>query len=135
MDKVFELKKIPLQIRMTKRTVFRYNMNVFMRIHWRKLAQMVKALNPIIKQGIPENTIQITEPCHILFVYYAPNKIKRDLSNMCAVLDKMVIDTLTKEGVFIDDNVNVIGNVHYHYGGMLKGSHYIDLTVFQPKGK
>lgn len=52
-----------------------------------------------------------------LFIYYAPDARIRDLSNMCAIVDKFTSDAVVEAGFIADDNTGFIQNVHYAYGG------------------
>lgn len=67
-----------------------------------------------------------------LYVYYAPNRAIRDLSNMTTMVMKFTEDALVKYGFLVDDNTSYIQNIHLAYGGIDPDKrNFCDLHIFQ----
>jgi len=52
----------------------------------------------------------------ITYVLYLPNQLKRDISNVCAVVDKFFADALVESGRVPDDNYEHLPLVTYKFG-------------------
>ena len=129
-DLLLSIMNLPLEIPKSKKTKYHINMNVFMRTHFTEVARMKQAYQKYVKTLLP-NTTPLTGKFNLLFVYYRPNLISRDLSNMTSIVDKFTTDVLKQTGIITDDSVDHIPSVHYYYGGTKKDKHYIDLYLFK----
>ncbi len=73
-----------------------------------------------------------TGKVRLLYVYYAPNKIRRDLDNMTSVVMKFTNDALVQYGFLVDDSTSQIQNIHLSYGGIdPEKFNHIDLYIFK----
>ncbi len=131
-DLLLSVMNLPLEISKGKKTKYHINMNVFMRSHYTEVARMKQAYQNHVKTLLPK-TSHFTGEFKLLFIYYRPNLISRDLSNMVSIVDKFTTDVLTQQGIIPDDNVNHIKSVHYYFGGTNKNKHYLDLYLFKHK--
>jgi len=68
----------------------------------------------------------------LLYVYYAPDKTKRDLDNMTAIVMKFTNDSLVKYGFLEEDNTHHIQNIQLTYGGLDPAKfNHCDLHIFK----
>ena len=70
-------------------------------------------------------------PLRMIFTYYSGSKMKKDLSNVCIVVDKFICDVLVKEGCIEDDSIAEIPEVDYRYGGLDPGNARVDLEIVE----
>jgi len=52
------------------------------------------------------------------YVLYLPDNRKRDISNVCCIVDKYVCDALVENGNVPEDNYEHLEKIHYHFGGV-----------------
>ena len=65
---------------------------------------------------------------------YLPNKLKRDISNICSIIDKNFGDTIVEVGLVPEDNYYHLQDVHYKLGGYdIRGEGYCKVTVKEQK--
>lgn len=57
------------------------------------------------------------KPVNIHYTLYFKDRVKRDLLNFVAVVDKFVLDSLVKRGVIKDDNYNYVIGYSVRFGG------------------
>ena len=52
------------------------------------------------------------------YILYLPDSRKRDVSNVCCIIDKYVCDALVENGNVPEDNYAHLQHIHYHFGGV-----------------
>lgn len=70
-----------------------------------------------------------TKPIEITYILYVPNKIKSDLMNYVAIIDKFFQDVLVKEGKIPDDNYTIVPRVTCKYGGVDKNNPRMEIEI------
>lgn len=75
-------------------------------------------------QGIPKQ-----QKIHLHYVLYGPNKARRDLMNVIAVVDKYFSDALPKAGVIDDDHAEIIVSTSAAFGGVDKTNPRVSVTI------
>ena len=65
----------------------------------------------------------------ISYIYYAPDKRKRDLMNVIAVIDKFFQDALTENKCIKSDDTDTVISVNCNYGGVDKDNPRIDAII------
>jgi len=66
---------------------------------------------------------------------FLPNKLKRDVMNVGAIVDKFFCDVLVEEGKVPDDNYNHLKNVTFEYGGQDENKEgYVVATIKEEDG-
>ena len=133
---VFTLLEVPLRIPKTrKKSKVKYvTVNALMRVHHKSMHSIKTRM-----YGVYEKLLKsVTSPKKpfkgkytALFVYYAPDRRKRDVSNMCAFTDKFLMDTLVKNNILDDDDCRTVFATHYVYGGVVKDSNYINFYLIK----
>ncbi len=122
--------KAPIYVELGKKKVKKYYLNLNL------LRNQVGHLNNNIKREYK----RILEPLIPRKVYYEkfevdyelflPNKLKRDIANVCSIIDKNFCDSFIDLGHGIDDNYEYLQKVTYRYGGMDENKKgYVLITV------
>jgi len=110
---------VPLKIRKTKTKWFYLNLNNLIQVSRcfplrNKLKQdYSRALKPML-ESIPRVDCAIK----VIYVVHARDRRVFDTSNVGAVVDKFVADSMTAAGIIKDDNYNIIPRVEYIFGGL-----------------
>lgn len=74
------------------------------------------------------------EKFELEYELFLPNKLKRDISNVCSVVDKNFCDAFIELGYGVDDNYEYLQKVSYRYGGYDdKKRGYVLITVREVK--
>ena len=121
--------KAPIYVELGKAKKKKYYLNLNL------LRNQVGHLNNNIKKSYKH----ILEPL-IPDVYYnkfsidyelfLPNKLKRDISNVCSIIDKNFCDSFVELGHAPDDNYEFLQKVTYRYGGYDESKRgYVLITV------
>lgn len=129
MPKEFTI-KAPIYVELGKKKVKKYYLNLNL------LRNQVGHLNNNIKREYK----RILEPLIPRKVYYEkfevdyelflPNKLKRDIANVCSIIDKNFCDSFIELGHGVDDNYEYLQKVTYRYGGMDENKKgYVLITV------
>lgn len=133
-DLLLTISNLPLEIKKgKKKDKYSINFNVFMRSHHTAITKMRTLYQQLVEDKLSKENRNNTGTFKVLFVYYRPNMIARDLSNMCSIVDKFTMDVLTKKGIIPNDSVNYVTSVHYLFGGTKKDQHFIDFYLFKNK--
>jgi len=65
----------------------------------------------------------------LTYEIWMPTKRRVDLMNVGSIVDKFVSDALVHAGVIMDDNIDVIPEVHFKYAGVDKERPRADVTI------
>jgi hypothetical protein len=92
---------------------------------------MKRAMKDIVFPLIPEEYWGANLQHYELdYELYLPNKLKRDISNVCSIVDKFACDALVDCGVLAEDNYEHLKKVTYRFGGFdEKRKGYVLLTI------
>ena len=66
---------------------------------------------------------------HIEYTYYSPDKRKRDLMNVVAVVDKFFQDALVERGCIEADDTSIVKKVSVEYKGIDKTNPRIEVNL------
>jgi len=121
--------KMPIHVELgkkKKRKIF-LNLNIFRLQHGHMINNVKKQYHTIAEPLIPKYKYDYIKLDYELFL---PDRRKRDISNLCSVIDKNFCDSLVKMGVVEDDNYEFLQEVTYRYGGYdPKARGYVLITV------
>lgn len=83
-----------------------------------------RIVEPLIPPNVYYNKFEVE------YVLYLPNKLKRDIANVCSIIDKNFCDSFVELGHAPDDNYEYLQKVTYKYGGMDENKKgYVMITV------
>ena len=92
-----------------------------------------KEFKRIITPSLPIGEMHF-EYYSLEYVLFIPNKLKRDVSNVCSVIDKNFGDTIVELGIVPEDNYYHLQSISYKLGGYdEKGKGYCIVTVKEQK--
>lgn len=109
--------KLPLSITLgvNKKRTYIINMNNFR--NWKHfLKNTIK--QEFHKEVVPQlPPVKLNGKVKITYTYYDNNNRRKDLSNVCAMIDKFFSDCLVEAGVIQDDCIDILPAISYRYGG------------------
>ena len=91
------------------------NINLYRNMPFHLNNNLKKEMKKIVGQVCPEFFYPMFELEYKLFL---PDKRKRDISNVCTVIDKYQCDALVELGYVIDDNYDYLKKITYIFGGI-----------------
>ena len=111
-----------------KKKIF-LNYNIARNLQFNVLNTIKKKTKAIVKEVCPEFRFELYELEYKLFL---PNKLKRDISNVCCIVDKFVNDALVELDFVPEDNYEYLKKVTYMFGGFdIEGDGYVTVKVIE----
>ncbi len=119
---------ISVEIGVKKKRKFFLNLNLFRNNHHHINNNIKKEYKRLIEPLLPD---VYYKHWSVEYELYLPNKLKRDINNVCSVIDKNFCDAFVELGHTEDDNYEYLQQVTYKYGGMdeEKRKGYVLVTV------
>ena len=110
--------KMPIHVELGVRKKRKYylNLNLY-RNNMHHINNNVKKEYARIAHGVLPMLDEPLKQIELEYELYLPNKLKRDISNVCSVVDKSFCDALVTHGIIPDDNYEYLKRVEYRYGG------------------
>lgn len=96
---------------------FNLNLNEYRNAHYKVIAKAKLNYANLIFSDV-KRLPKFTPPIKITITFFAPNAKRRDLSNVCSIVDKFFCDELVKLKKLPDDDVTSIPKCVYLYGGI-----------------
>jgi len=104
---------ISLEIGVKKKKKYYLNLNIYRNTPFHLNNTLKKEFKKIVTPMFPD---VFYEKYTITYVLYLPNLLKRDISNVCSVVDKFFVDAMVEAGLAPDDNYNHLPLVTYKFG-------------------
>ena len=118
---------ISVEIGVKKKRKFFLNLNLFRNNHHHINNNIKKEYKRIIEPLLPDVYYKNWE---VEYVLYLPNKLKRDINNVCSVIDKNFCDAFVELNHAEDDNYEFLKKITYLYGGQDSNKEgYVIVTV------
>jgi len=109
--------KMPISVMLGKKKKKTYYLNLnIMRNQVGHLINNIKKEYARIAHGVIPSDVKF-EHFRLRYELYLPNKMKRDVSNVCSIIDKNFCDALVAHGTVIDDNYEFLQKIDYRYAG------------------
>ncbi len=105
---------IPLNDWYVGKKKYNLSMNTYRNLHYQISNKLKKQVSDYMMQF---RFKLYTKPIKINYTLYFKDKVKRDLLNFVAVVDKFALDSLVERGVLEDDNYNYVVGYTVTYGG------------------
>jgi len=120
---------VPMMIELgtKKKTKYYLNMNIFRNTPGVVNNQLKRAFKEAVKDLFPEDVFY--KRFTLEYKVFFPNKMKRDINNVCAIVDKFFADALVETGHAPDDNYEHLPMVTYIFGGIAKDEGHVEVTV------
>lgn len=111
--------ELPLYIIHNKKgDKFYINLNQYRNTHFQTLNK-VKIL--FEEQVSPKlSVLPKIKKLEITYILFLGSKREVDLSNVCSISDKFFCDTLTNNNIIPDDNISILQDIRYKWGGVDK---------------
>lgn len=120
---------LPIWIKSGKKKIY-LNLNQYRNWHY----QVSNNIKKKFKEQVGGNLdFSILGQVEIDYVYYAPDKRKRDLMNVIAVADKFFQDALVETGCIETDDTDTVVKITSLFGGIDKEDARIVATIKQYK--
>ena len=106
---------IPLYLEMGKKKKKRYYLNLNQYRNWafHMSNNLKKEFKRVVTPSIPDVHY---EKFTVTYTVYLPNRLKRDISNICSVVDKFFVDALVELGTVPEDNYEHLPLITYKFG-------------------
>lgn len=118
--------ELPFYVHMGKERLS-LSMNKVQHLHWTKKRKLKALYQSILRAQIPKDAIR--ERVSLELVIHAPDRVRRDRSNMLSIHEKFVCDALVDHGVLEDDNDKFIESTTYRTGEIDKQNPRVDLFI------
>ncbi|MCP4988508.1 MAG: hypothetical protein GY928_21390 [Colwellia sp.] len=104
---------IPLNDWYVGKKKYNLSMNTYRNLHY----QISNKLKKQVGEFLLQYQFKKYSKVKIHYTLYFKDKVKRDLLNFVAVVDKFALDSLVERGVLEDDNYNYVVGYTVAYGG------------------
>lgn len=119
---------LPLEIQISKNKKFILNLNNYRNTHYQSLNKSKVNYSEEVKSILGD--IQETfNQVRLIYTYFPKDKRKRDISNICSIVDKYFCDSLVDLGIIPDDNFDHVKEVTYRFGEIDKNNPRVEVVI------
>ena len=123
-----KLVTLPISITYGKKKVKKYYLNLNGYRNWHY--QISNKLKILFKEQVKGNLdFSFAHKISITYHYYAPDRRKRDLMNVIAVVDKFFQDALVEEGCILTDDTDTVIQITSIYAGVDRANPRVEATI------
>lgn len=108
---------------------FSLNLNQYRNAHFRDLARAKKNIEGLVFLALRDRGLKLEAPIKVTITLWKESKRLRDLSNVCSIADKFVLDAIVKCGIINDDDCETIPFVEYIYAGIDRENPRMDIKL------
>jgi len=119
----------PLKVTKTKVKDFILNLNNYRNAHYQVLNKTKVEFCTLMDKKYPHEYEPAPGEVKTTYTVYSGSKRKFDLPNVCSIVQKYFEDWMTHKGIIPTDDVTVITECEYKYGGIDKDNPRVDITV------
>ena len=119
----------PLKVTKTKTKDFILNLNNYRNAHYQVLNKTKVEFCNYMDDKYPEAYKKVPGQVKTKYAVYTASKRKFDLPNVCSIVQKYFEDWLQHKGIVDSDDITVISECQYLYGGIDKDNPRVDITV------
>lgn len=119
---------LPLEIHISKNKKFILNLNNYRNTHYQSLNKSKVNYSEEVKSILGDIQETFNE-IKLKYTYYPKDKRKRDISNICSIVDKYFCDALVDLGVIPDDNFEHVKEVTYKFGEIDKNNPRVEVVI------
>jgi len=117
---------IPRKTREDKKIIL--NLNIYRNAHHFTLNAAKKEMLEHVRQSLPGGNIQ-APPFRFTYTIFPSSGRAFDLGNVCSIVQKFTDDSLIELGVIKDDNMKIVKEVVYRFGGVDKENPRAELDI------
>lgn len=110
---------------------FNLNLNEYRNAHYKVLSNAKRQMHQLVYSVLTheQRKVRFDSTVEIAFTLYKEGKRKRDVSNVCSVVDKFVCDALVAIGILHDDDCEHLPFVRYEYGGIDRANPRVEIRI------
>lgn len=119
---------VPVYMNVTKKKLSLVGLNLYRNMHYRTNNFLKKRYKDYVTSlGIKE---KVSSKYYVHYTYYYKNKLS-DTPNVCAVIDKYVLDALQELGVVVQDNIGYLEYVKYITGTQDRVNPRVTVEIYE----
>jgi hypothetical protein len=119
----------PLKVIKTKTKDFILNLNNYRNAHYQVLNKTKVEFCTLMDAKYSEEYEPAPGEVKTTYTVYSGSKRKFDLPNVCSIVQKYFEDWMTHKGIIPTDDITVITECEYSFGGTDKDNPRVDITV------
>ncbi len=119
----------PLRVPKSKKKDFILNINQYRNAHWIVLNNSKVAFKDIMDERYPDEYELFNGKVKTIYTIFGGTNHKFDLPNVCSIVQKYFEDWLVSKGIIKDDNVSIVINCEYRFGGVDKTNPRAEITI------
>jgi crossover junction endodeoxyribonuclease RusA len=125
---------LPLSVFVSKRSRFYLNLNKYRNAHFQILNKAKAEFSQLMSVLIKRAGLKPMQKAVVSYEFFAPDRRRRDLLNVIAVVDKFALDALVSARILPDDNVYRVEYGIIRFAGIDKEKPRVDMNI-RPKDK
>lgn len=122
---------LPIEIKQSKKKMFKCNLNVYRNTHYRTLNTVKNNYKDIFWMLYGDCPVEPSKLCRLHYTIYFRDNRAADLMNVGAVVDKFASDCLTEFGYIEDDNRRILKKVSFEDGGIDRENPRAELILIE----
>ena len=103
------------------------NMNIFHNLNPFDYNKVKIEISKLIGLQLLNQPTLTNTPIQAKFTFYNPVKGRRDVGNVCSIVEKLVSDALVDHNILSDDDSEVLTDLHFKAGGYDKGNGRVEI--------
>ena len=119
----------PLKVPKTKTKDFILNLNNYRNAYYQVLNKTKVEFCNIMDNRYPEEYEEAPGEVKTIYIVYSSSKRKFDLPNVCSIVQKYFEDWLQHKGIISGDDVSIIKECTYIYGGIDRDNPRVEIAV------
>jgi len=123
----------PLSVIKTKTKDFILNLNNYRNAHYQVLNKTKVEFCKLMDERYPDDYEQAPGEVKTTYTVWAGSRRKFDLPNVCSIVQKYTEDWMTHKGIIPTDDITVIAECSYIYGGIDTGDPRVEIGVEREK--
>lgn len=121
---------IRLEAGVRKKKTFYLNLNQYKQWHFQESNQLKKLFKIAVAKDIRQLT-PLKGSCKIEYKIFYPTNRKFDLDNIGSIVCKFTQDALVELGFLVEDNITIIKEVTFKFGGVDKENPRCEVTIIE----
>ena len=119
----------PLKVPKSKNKDFILNLNNYRNAHYQVLNKTKVEFCNVMDKRYPHDYEKAPGEVRTTYTVYGASNRKFDLPNVCSIVQKYFEDWMTHKGIIDTDDITVITNCEYHFGGIDKDNPRVEIAV------
>lgn len=104
-------------------------MNNYRNAHYQTLAKSKVNYSNLVKEIVQDKIVGPLSDVELTYIYYPKDKRRRDIGNVCSIVDKYFADALVEMGIIEDDDYTIYPKTHYYFGSIDRINPRVDVII------